>query len=142
MGTLYAQSGNFTASVSLVDGSGRTAHSTRLIAVDSPSRESTPPAPGPTPPAGYVVSLACAPKPAGTDTPCNVTVSYNGVRLPSADVTNVDWDWGDGEETSTTKPVDAHTYMGAGPYTVFATVTATTKAGPKTATVSKGIDVT
>ena len=99
-GHTYAQAGDFTASVALADGSGRTARSTRVITVSSPPRAPTTPAPGPTAPAGFVVSLACAPRSAGNATPCNVSVSYNGVRLPSEAVKNVDWDWGDGEINS------------------------------------------
>jgi hypothetical protein len=141
-GHSYARSGNFDASVHVTDAIGRTARATRTITVSNPPRTPSSPAPAPPAAAELTVSLTCTPKPAGTaDTPCNVTVSYNGATLPSAAVTRVDWDWGDGNEDSTPHPSNSHDYEVAGTYTVFAIVTATTKAGPKTTTVSKSIAV-
>ena len=67
------------------------------------------------------VSLTCTAKAALTPTPCNVTARFDGATLPSAKVTNVDWDWGDGVPVppQTTVPATTHTYSVAGSYTDF-----------------------
>ena len=106
----------------------------------------SPATPTPAPPAGppeLTVSLTCTAKAALTPTPCNVTARFDGATLPSAKVTNVDWDWGDGVPVppQTTVPATTHTYSVAGSYTIFATVTATTPKGVKTVRTSTTIIV-
>ena len=55
---------------------------------------------------------------------------YNGVVQPSSTVSQVAWDFGDGSNPATDVPVASHVYAGAGTYTVFAAVTATSPGDP------------
>jgi PKD repeat protein len=74
---------------------------------------------------------------------CNVAVTMDGAPLPSGSITNVTWDWGDGHtDANQTSPVKTRTYLNAGTYTVFASVTgAPPLATPQTSTVSQTITV-
>ena len=65
------------------------------------------------------VLLVCSPNEAGAQTPCNVTTRYGGSTLPSANVTQVDWDWGNGATIQTSGPTASRLYARAGSYTVF-----------------------
>lgn len=141
-GHAYQQPGSYAASVSVRDRDGRTAEAGTVVTVASRPRPPRDPPPPPPEPASLSVKLTCTPKPAGTTpTPCNVTASYDGSTVPSANVTGVDWDWGDGFTDSTAGPTNSRTYPLAGTYTVYATVTATTSGGSKTATKSTTIVV-
>lgn len=133
----YFSDGAKTITLTVTDAENVRASTTTGVTVQ-PDPE--PPAPTP-PPAGPSLSivLTCTPVAHGNPTPCNVTASYGGSALPSAAVTNVDWDWGDGFTNSTATPVSARSYVNAGSYTVFAKVTATTVDGSKQATASKAL---
>lgn len=75
------------------------------------------------------------------DASCNVTGTYNGATVPSASVTRVDWDWGDGSTSISTSPAQTKTYAQPGTYTVIGVMTADTADGQKTATASKSVTV-
>lgn len=136
----YFSDGSKTASLTVTDADSRTGTAQTTISVQP---DPVPPAP-PTPPAQaqLAVAVTCTPMAHGTATPCNVNVSYGGVLLPATAITAVDWVWGDGlSNLGTTSPVLVHSYVNAGSYTVFATVTATTVDGVKTATGSKALTI-
>lgn len=137
---VYTRRGAYTASVTLRDRDGRTADASRVVTITNRPTPPQPPAPPAAPPA-FTATLTCTDKPAGSPSPCNLTVTYHNATVPSQHVTNVDWDWGDGIADSTTEPSHAHVYQYAGTYTIFATVTANTKDGPKTITKSVTIEV-
>jgi hypothetical protein len=140
----YGRAGTYTATVS----SSSASASSATVAVADP----TPPPVTPAPTLG--VTLTCtpaahnstSPPPSGTTpTACNVSLTYGGTALPGNQVTGVTWDWGDGTvataDNVSTGPVKTHIYTIAGTYTVFATVTANTVDGSKSATTSKSIVV-
>jgi PKD domain/Bacterial Ig-like domain (group 1) len=137
----YGRAGTYTATVSSSSASSSSA--TVLITDAAP--------PPTTPPAALGVTLTCTPATHGPNssttasTTCNVTLTYGGGPLPGNQVSGVDWDWGDGTvataDNHSTRPVATHIYNFAGTYTVFATVTANTIDGAKTATTSKSIVV-
>jgi PKD repeat protein len=145
----YLSEGGKIVRVTVTDANGLTATGTRefdVHRVQVPSR-SQPPAP-PSPPApppptplpSLSADLTCTALAHGSPSPCNVNASYGGVLLPSAAISNVSFDWGDGL-TSSNGVVSTHTYANAGSYHVFATVTATTVDGSKTVTTSTAIDI-
>ncbi len=135
---LYAQIGGYNVSVRITDGSGRTATASGIATV---SPLPPPPEPPPAPAATLAVTVTCTPAAHGNATPCNVNASYGGTQLAATAITRVDWDWGDGATTPNGGVVSTHPYANAGSYLVFATVTATTMDGSKTATGSKAITV-
>lgn len=139
----YSATGLYEARVTVTDGTDRTATGVVSVSVDRAPVVPVPPPPPPVPVPGFVPSLTCTAGAAGASTSCNVTVSYKGNVLPSASVTSVDWDYGDGS-IGTTLPPNApkttHTYP-AGSFTVFATVTSTTVDGPKSATVQQSLAI-
>lgn len=146
----YQSEGVKTIRVTATDATGRTGTGYREIEVHrdralppSSVPPPSPPPPPPPPPAAPALSVAltCTPNLHGTVSPCNVNVDYGGVLLPATAVTRVDWDWGDGQVTSNNGVVATHTYANAGTYSVFATVTAGTAGGLKTATVSGTLGV-
>lgn len=125
----YGRSGVYVASVSGVG----TASASATITVADPAPPPT------TPAAALAATMTCTPgvhAAAATPTACNVRVAYGGVALPGAAITNVGWDWSDGQTDSSAAPVKTHVYASPGVYTVFATVTATTMDGTKTATTT------
>ncbi len=90
----------------------------------NPSPTPPPPTPSPAPPA-VSVALTCTPASPPALSPCNVTVSENGLPA-TAHVASVAWDWGDGATTTTvppTAPFSSHAYAQVGSYTVVAAVT-------------------
>lgn len=137
---VYTRRGAYTASVTLRDRDGRTADASRVVTITNRPTPPQPPPPPAAPPA-FTATLTCTDKPAGSPSPCNLTVTYHNATVPSQHVTHVDWDWGDGIADSTTEPSHAHVYQYAGTYTIFATVTANTKDGLKTITKSVTIEV-
>jgi len=72
---------------------------------------------------------------------CNISGTYNGAPVPSAQIIDVDWDWDDGTTSSSTTPAQTHTYPQPGTWTVIGVMTATTGDGPKTATASRTVTV-
>lgn len=101
---------------------------------NTPSLCPAPPPPAPT----LTAALTCTPIAHGSPTPCNVTASYGGTPLPGTVVTNVNWDWADGTALqSTATPINAHSYVQAGTYTVYVLVTANTPDGVRDATATK-----
>jgi hypothetical protein len=77
-------------------------------------------------------SLTCTvPTTSSHALPCNVSTTYGGAPVPSAQIRAVGWDWGDGVSTtpSPTPPMLAwtHPYLQAGTYTVTVFVWATTE---------------
>jgi len=138
----YTRAGGYTATVTATDTLGRSGTTSALITVAAaaappPPTPPTPPAPTPT----LSATLTCTPVAHGSESSCNIAVSYRDA-LPSGAVTKVDWDWGDGSTSTTvppSAPVGTRTYLKAGTYTVFATATANTSDGAKTATTSKSI---
>ena len=72
---------------------------------------------------------------------CNVTGTFNSATVPSAQVTRVDWDWGDGTVSNSTGPAQTHDFAQPGTYTVVAIMTATTSAGSKSATAIRSVEV-
>lgn len=128
----YASAGVFPVGLTVTDVLGRTASTSTTITI-SPV---PPPPPGP---AAFAASVNC-PKPAsGLTVACNVSAFVNGALLPSASVTNVAWDFGDGFIQTTALPVNTRTYASSGTYTVFATVTAATASGSQMATASTSV---
>ena len=85
--------------------------------------------------------MTCSAQAVGTPTPCNVPVQYGSSPVPSRNVANVAWDWGDYVATQTSGPTATHQDVSAGGYTVIATVIANTTDGSKTATTSTAITV-
>jgi hypothetical protein len=125
----YGRAGTYVATVS----SSVTFSSSATVVVTDPTSQ-----PG-TPVTGLAASMTCTPATHGTPTPCNVSVTYGGTNLPSANITGVHWDWGDGLPDLTTTPVNTHTYANAGTYVVFASVNAQTANGGQTATTTKSV---
>jgi hypothetical protein len=73
-----------------------------------------PPAPAPTP--VLTLTLSCTPKAANTQTPCNITASYNGAPQTS-NLTDIAWNWGDATTTMTGgTPYATHAYPQPGSY--------------------------
>jgi PKD repeat protein len=97
-------------------------------------------------PAGSAAStlsatVACTPAAHGTATPCNIaSVNYGSTTIPSASVTAVSWDWGDGSAV-TNGITSSRTYVAAGTYNIVTTVTANTVDGSKSVTVVKSITI-
>ena len=126
----YATAGTFTATVSAPGVNSGSA----VIAVTNPAGTIA---------STLVASLTCT---AGThlgagtptSTVCNVSATYGGAVVPSASITSVSWDWGDGNTTGTGVS-SSRLYNQAGTYTVFVTVTATTTDGSKQTTTSKSV---
>ena len=112
---VYERSGMFSASVTIIDELARTESATASVVV-APA-----PTVPPVVPPSLTASLTCVPSPHGTPTSCNVTASLGAV-LPSAAITRVAWDWGDGTTQAIASPLGSHAYVQAGKYTVFATV--------------------
>ena len=136
----YATAGIYTASVS----SSATSAATARITVVDPTPPTPPTPPPPTPAPTLAASMTCSPVPHPGFTSCNVSATFGGSPIPSASITRVDWDWGDGSTNTTvppTAPVSSRSYVSAGTYQVFATVTAATTDGPKTTTTSKSVIV-
>lgn len=134
----YFSDGSKAVSLTVTDADSRTGTAQTTISVQP---DPVPPAP-PTPPVAptLTVTLTCtAPAVHLGPTPCNVNVSYGGTVLPATAITSIDWVWGDGAMNTTAIPADTHVYPIAGSYTVFATVTATTVDGVKTAAGSKAL---
>ena len=133
----YAALGSYAAGVTVTDSRGLTAtNGATVTIVNAPAGP-----PAPTPPAAVLtVSIACTPQTPPAATPCNVTASYAGAVLPSASITNVNWDFGDGTPVAHGVAV-SHAYAQVGTYPVFATVTATTAAGSLMATTQTAIGV-
>lgn len=139
--------------VTATDGQGRSGSGFREIVIPSdppppppPIFVPPPPTPPPSPPSSpssptLSATMSCTPATHGSQTPCNVSVTYGGQPLPSADVTRVDWDWGDGENTAHAGVVASHPYAIAGSYTVVAEITADTADGSKRTTTSRQIVV-
>ena len=134
VGYAFPAPGTFVVRVIVTVADGRTGTASQSVTV---RRKTPPPAPAPTPgppppnTSGFGTSIACAAKPTGSATPCQAAVTYNGKPQPSASITQVQWDFGDGETATIAGPVTSHTYWGAGSYTVFATVTATRPGPPE-----------
>lgn len=126
----YGSAGVYTATVS---SSAASASSATITVTNSTA---------PPPPGAFVASMGC-PASATLVQACNIAVTANGVPLPSASITNVTWDWGDGKtDVNQTTPVKTHPYASAGTYTVIATVTGAPPLGsPQTATTSQTITV-
>jgi hypothetical protein len=127
----YGRAGVYVATVS----SSLTSSSSATITVADPPSVPTPPA--------FAVSMGCTGSTTSLAVACNVAATTNGAPLPSASITNVTWDWGDGKtDVNQTTPVKTHSYASAGTYTVFATVTgALPLSAPQTATVSLTVTV-
>lgn len=128
----YATAGTFTATVSAPGVNSGSA----VIAVTNPVGSVAP---------TLVASLTCT---AGTHgvttgnaTVCNVSATYGGAVVPSASITSVSWDWGDGTAIGTGVS-SSRLYTQAGTYTIFVTVTATTTDGSKQTTTSKSVSPT
>lgn len=122
----YGHAGAYIASVSINDAIGRTVSGTAHVNVQNPpAPPPDPPAPAPTPAPSLIVTLTCSPVPHGgvPPTPCNVTATFGPTPIPSASVTNVDWDWGDGGTSPNGGVAAFHPYFYQGTYTVIATVT-------------------
>lgn len=134
---VYTVAAEYRATLMVTDTSGRTASTQTLVSIANP-----PPAPQPPTPAPPTLSasLTC-PTPSTLTAGCNVTAAYGGATVPSAAITRVDWDWGDGAATVTLVPESTHLYPQAGTYVVFATVTATADGASKTAVTSKSVTV-
>lgn len=65
-------------------------------------------------------------------TSCNVSATLNGAAVPSSNITNVDWDFGDTGTATTSNNLAMHAYAAPGTYTVVVsnvTVTGTTAKG-------------
>jgi len=125
----YGRAGTYVATVS----SSVTSSSSASVVVTDPPAQ-----PG-TPVAALSVTLTCTPATHGTPTPCNVSATYAGSGVPSANITGVQWDWGDGVSELTTKPVNTHAYVSQGTYRVFASVNAQTVNGVQGATTSTSV---
>lgn len=139
-GHVYASAGNYEARVFLTDAQGRTAQATKTVVVTNPPREPSPPRP-PAEPRGLTATMICTAGDVGEDTGCNVRVAYNGRALPPSAITNVDWEWGDGDETPNGRPAENHEYQVAGTYLVWADITAETSAGSRSTTAQEGVTV-
>lgn len=146
---IYQSAGGKIVRVTVTDANGLTATGTREFDVHrvlAPSPSVPPPSPAPPPPPQpppaptLSATLTCTAVAHLSPSPCNVNASYGGVLLPSAAISSVAYDWGDGVTTSN-GVVSTHSYVNAGSYHVFATVTANTVDGPKSVTTSTAIDV-
>lgn len=144
----YDQDGLKTIRLTVTDANGRTGSGYREMMIQSNVVVSNDPPvvlppPAPTPPQLPTLSTVatCTGNAHGSPSPCNVNTYYGGSVLPSSAISNVDWDWGDGLQTAAGGVVSAHSYVNAGTYNVFATVTATTVDGPKTATTFRSLVV-
>lgn len=135
----YGSPGILGASVTVTGDDGRSASATTTLTVQAaPVVPPTPPAPAPS----LSLGITCTGNTHGTTlSPCNLTASYGGSALPSAQFMTVDWDWGDGFTSTTSVPVDARTYVNAGTYTVFAKATVQTVDGVKTSTINHSLVV-
>jgi len=122
----YQTAGTFVVQVTVTTADGRTATDQASVTVARHQSPPPEPTPTPTPPntSGFQTAIRCTPKPAGTATHCQATVTYNGVTQPSGTVTDVAWDFGDGGADRQPTPVTSHVYAGPGTYTVFADVVA------------------
>jgi hypothetical protein len=133
----WTTAGAYTLSVVVTDTLGRTASTSAPVTV---AAIVVPPPPPPSPPPTLLPALTCTV--ALHVVVCNVTAAYGSTALLSSATTRVDWDFGDGvAQTVLGSPLATRTYGSAGTYTIFATVTATTVDGPKTATTSKIVTV-
>lgn len=134
---VWTTAGAYTLSVVATDILGRTAGTSATVTVAAivvPPPPPPPPLPTLTPVLTCTVALHVV--------VCNVTASYGSTALLSSATTRVDWDFGDGfAQTVLGSPLNTRTYGSAGTYTIFATVTATTVDGAKTATTSKIVTV-
>lgn len=96
--------------------------------------------PPPLPPApALFVTLTCIVNAHAVASPCNVSVTDQTGASVTASITNVVYDWGDGQvDTVIGSPLASHTYAQPGVYTIRATVTANgiTGSTTKIATVS------
>ena len=87
------------------------------------------------------VTVTCTATAHATPVVCNVSaVTYGTTTIPSASVTAVSWDWGDGNRGAGLFAIN--TYANPGTYTVVTTVTAPTIDGAKTVMVTKSVAVT
>ncbi len=107
----YTRAGLYTANVS---SSGTVAASATINVTDPVV---TPP---PAPPPALVVTVSC-PKSTSLTQSCNVSASANGSPIGSNAIAKVGWDWGDGKTDLVLGPLNQHTYVSPGTYTVFAT---------------------
>lgn len=100
----------------------------------------TPPPPAPIPPAGLEVTIGCTV--AGSTAACNLSASYNSLPLLSAvTFTLVEYDWGDGQASTSAGPLASHLYTQAGSYVVTARVTAATVDGSRQALTRQGVTI-
>ncbi len=108
---VYGHAGRYTVSVA-----GGSSTATAAITVNDPPA-------GPTPPASTTTAaIECTAAQHGSPTGCHVTMTaVDGTSL-TANIQSVQWDWGDGQITTTTNStsgaVTSHTYTVAGTYTV------------------------
>jgi len=92
-------------------------------------------------PSTLAATVACTANAHGTASPCNISsVTFGSTAIPSASVTSVSWDWGDGSPAGSGMSA-SRTYTNAGTYNIVATVNANTSDGPKTVTVPKSITI-
>jgi hypothetical protein len=120
------------------------AEATPIIELPPPEApEPAPPLPPPTPtPVPFYVVVSCVPAPAGSATPCNVTAFLAQMPLPSAMITSVVWDCGDGVTVSVANsPLVSHVYAQSGSFVGAATVTAMTADGVRTATTFYSVTI-
>ena len=130
---VYPNAGTYPVQVTITDAATATATSSTLFFVVGGS------APAP----DLAADVTCVTAAHGSTTTCTVAVTFGGVAVPPAQITNVAWDWGDGQMTSDISPSSGHVYVSAGTYTVVATVTATPTGAtaPRTATASRILSI-
>ena len=114
---LYGAAGNYAASVSVRDASGRTASSTATARVNAP------PPPAPINEA-LTATAACSAAKVGAPSNCNVTVT-EGAVVRTGEIRSADWVWGDGGTNSIGGPTAAHVFSAPGTFVVYLTVTLT-----------------
>ena len=63
----------------------------------------------PIPPDVLIASMSCrVTSTISRRVSCNMSGTFNGAPVPTANISNVDWDWGDGETESTAQPAQTH----------------------------------
>lgn len=126
----YTTVGTYTVTATAIDALGRHISARATVSVY----------PAPTL-AAFSASLACAQATTSGPVACTVTGLAYGVPLPSALITKVEWDYGDGTLKTTAVPVASYTYQAAGTYTIFATVTANVTTPPSATTATATLTV-
>lgn len=110
----FPAAGDYPVVATALTGGFSTTDRTTVTASVRPVPPPPPPSPPPSP-TRLNVSVSCTPKPAKTDTPCNVTATY-GNAVVTSNLNDVRWDFGDGDTQVTAKPFTSHDYPQSGTY--------------------------